>query len=196
MNKSRISNEGQRGHLIVLSGPSGAGKGTILAELMSRRNADLSVSCTTRAPRDGEIDGTSYYFISPEEFEQRVEAGDFLEYAEVFGNRYGTPRREVEEKLKQGRDVVLEIDVQGAKQIKKSFPDARLIFVEPPSMEVLKERLKGRGTETDEQVATRFSKAQEEMKHASEYDFRIVNDEVEKAVRSIEDYLTGVTAVS
>lgn len=175
----------------MLSGPSGTGKGTILSELLRRRNADLSVSCTTRAPREGEVDGKSYYFLSPEEFDRRQRAGKFLESAEVFGNRYGTPRREVVEKLQQGRDVILEIDVQGARQIKESYPEARLIFIEPPSLEVLEERLKGRGTETPEQVAVRTAKAAEELSHAPEYDFRVINDEVDKAVERIEEYLSN-----
>lgn len=196
MSRSRTSNEGApRGHLIVLSGPSGAGKGTIVKELLKRRNADLSVSCTTRAPRPGEEDGKAYFFISPEEFERREKAGDFLESARVFENRYGTPKSAVEEKLAKGRDVILEIDVQGAKQVKSRFPEARLIFIEPPSMEELSARLAGRGTETEEQLAIRTAQAEEEMSHAGEYDFRVVNDSLLEAVEEIEAYLRGISKV-
>lgn len=189
MNRSRISNDDAGGHLIVISGPSGAGKGTIVGELLKRRKAKLSVSCTTRAPRPGEVDGEAYYFISPEEFSRREQEGDFLESAQVFGNYYGTPRTEVMEELRTGSDVILEIDVQGARQVKQNFPEARLIFVEPPSMEELASRLRGRGTESSEQVALRTSKAEEEMSHAAEYDFQVVNDDVEQALKQINEYL-------
>lgn len=140
------------------------------------------------------MDGESYYFISDEEFARRQAAGDFLESAELFGNHYGTPRGAVEQKLAEGRDVLLEIDVQGAKQIKASFPEARLIFIEPPSREVLLERLRDRGTETDEQVAQRTARAEEEMAHAAEYDLQVVNQDVDQAVADIETYLKNITS--
>lgn len=194
MSRSRISNSAGLGHLIVISGPSGTGKGTIVGELLKRRRAKLSVSCTTRAPRPHEIDGKAYFFITPEEFERREEDGDFLESANVFGNRYGTPRKEVLKELEKGNDVILEIDVQGAKQVKSRFPEARLIFIEPPSMEVLSERLRGRGTESSEQLALRTAKAKEELSHASEYDLCVVNDDLEEAIEQIEEYLNGLSS--
>ena len=191
MSRSKTSSSSSHGQLIVLSGPSGAGKGTLVRELLKRRKADLSVSCTTRAPRPNEVDGVSYFFVTPDEFARRERLGDFLESAEVFGNHYGTPRQEVVEKLRQGKDVILEIDVQGAMQVKSRFPDARLVFVEPPSMEELSARLHGRGTETDDQIELRLANAQDELSHAADYDFTVVNDNLEDALGAIENYLDG-----
>ena len=148
-----------KGRLFVISGPSGTGKGTICKELIKDDKIRLSVSMTTRNPREGEVHGVSYYFAIKEEFLQIIEAGGFLEYAEVFGNYYGTPKMEVLELLENGIDVLLEIDVQGALQIKEVYPEAVLVFILPPSMEELRARLTGRGTETQDVVERRLGEA-------------------------------------
>ena len=171
-----------RGMLIVYSGPSGVGKGTLLAPyLKSHPDAALSVSVTTRAPRPGETDGVEYSFITRERFEQLIKSDGLLEYAEYSGNYYGTPRAAVEEKIAAGRDVVLEIEVQGAMKIKKSFPDAAFIFILPPSYAELKRRLQGRGTEPPQVVARRLAAARRELSYAGEYEYAIVNDSLETA---------------
>lgn len=187
MNKFRTSNEAspKRGKLIVISGPSGTGKGTIVRRLLQNRNAELSVSCTTRAPRDGEVDGKDYHFLTPELFEHMEAEGGFLESAEVFGHRYGTPRANIERTLAEGRDVLLEIDVQGAMQIKERFPEAVLVFIKPPSEEELRRRLTSRGTETEEQIRERLGKAQAEIAQADNYDYVVVNDDLAGALAEI-----------
>ena len=149
----------------------------------------LTVSATTREPRPGETDGTSYYFMSDEEFDQHVEAGDFLEWAWVHGHRYGTLRSEVERVLAAGSSVVLEIDVQGGLSVRASMPDAVLVFVEPPSVEELERRLRGRGTEDESQIETRLRNARSEMDRAPEYDVRIVNDDLERACSELEEVI-------
>jgi guanylate kinase len=154
-----------KGRLFVISGPSGTGKGTICKELIKDDKIRLSVSMTTRNPREGEVHGVSYYFAIKEEFLQKIEAGGFLEYAEVFGNYYGTPKMEVLELLDEGIDVLLEIDVQGALQIKDVYPEAVLVFILPPSMEALRARLTGRGTETQEVVERRLGEASKEISY-------------------------------
>lgn len=174
------------GKLYVVSGPSGAGKGTVVAELRRRRPFELSVSCTTRSPRPGETDGRDYYFISEDEFARRIEAGGFLEHASVFGHRYGTPREPVLRELAAGRNVLLEIDVDGARQIKANYPEAELIFLMPPSQEILAERLRGRGTETDGQVAQRLARSQREMEEAVHFDHTVVNGDLAATVAEIE----------
>lgn len=172
----------KRGMLIVYSGPSGVGKGTLLAPyLKSHPQAVLSVSVTTRAPRPGETDGVEYSFITRARFEELIACDGLLEYAEYSGNFYGTPRAAVEELIAAGRDVVLEIEVQGAMRVKRSFPEATLIFVLPPSYAELRERLTGRGTEKPEAVARRLAAARRELSSAGEYDFVIVNDDLETA---------------
>ncbi len=152
------------GNLFVVSGPSGAGKGTLVARLLEAvPDSWVSVSATTRAPRQGETDGISYYFLDREEFLRRAEDDGFLEWAEYAGNCYGTPRASVERKMAEGKQVILEIDVQGAFQIKEKIPQAHLVFIEPPSLEVLEERLRGRGTETDDVVEKRMKAARVEL---------------------------------
>ena len=144
------------GKLFILSGPSGAGKGTICKELLAQTDLELSVSMTTRAPREGEIHGVHYYFVSEDEFVDRINNDGFLEHAQVYGRRYGTPKEPVIEKLKQGIDVILEIDIQGALKVKENYPDGVFIFILPPSMAELRKRLTGRGTETAEAIEMRL----------------------------------------
>ena len=172
----------RKGLLIVYSGPSGVGKGTILGPYLKEHpEAVLSVSMTTRAPRPGETDGVEYHFVTREQFESEIAAGGLLEYAQYSGNYYGTPHRMVEEQRAQGRDVVLEIEVQGAAHIRKVCPDAVFIFVMPPSYETLENRLSGRGTEPPEVVQRRLEAARTELRCAAEYDYIIVNDDLEEA---------------
>lgn len=173
--------------LMAISGPSGVGKGTIVKEFLKRRNdVGVSVSCTTRAPRAGEIDGKDYFFISREEFLRRKDEGDFLEWDEHFGNFYGTPKSFVEEQLKT-KSLILEIDVVGALNTKKHFPDCVLIMILPPSVEELKKRLRGRCSETDEQVKTRLERIDYELSKEKEYDYSVVNDDLENAVKKVEE---------
>ncbi len=180
----------KKGLLIVISGPSGVGKGTIINELLKRlENAKLSVSCTTRGPREGEKDGVHYYFIKKEEFERRIAEGLFLEYMPVFDNYYGTPADRVEELTAAGTDVILDIDVKGAEAVKNKKPDAVTVFILPPSIEELEKRLKGRGTETEEQIQKRLSRADSEIRRSGSYDFCVVNGELSKAVSEIEDII-------
>ncbi|MDO6354152.1 MULTISPECIES: guanylate kinase [unclassified Caloramator] len=177
----------RQGLLIVISGPSGAGKGTICKALL-QKNKDLkiSVSCTTRSPREGEREGINYYFVSKEKFQDMIEKNEFLEYATVYGNYYGTPRKYVEEELKKGNDVILEIDIQGALMVKERYPEGVFIFILPPSMEELKNRIIKRGSETEDSLNTRFTAAFEEIKYMSKYDYAVVNDYVDEAVKKIE----------
>ncbi|MCI6262515.1 guanylate kinase [Olsenella sp. YH-ols2221] len=172
--------------LFVISGPSGAGKGTLLAELRKQRpDLGLTVSATTRSPRPGEVDGTSYYFLSDEEFRRRIAAGEFVEWAEVHGHLYGTLVSEVKRLLAKGHSLVLEIDVQGALNVRKVYPDAVLVFIEPPSLQVLEERLRGRGTEDEASIELRLKNARHEMELADQYDVRIVNDTVDRAAQEL-----------
>ena len=173
----------ERGMLIVLSGPSGVGKGTVRRALFEKRGnkLDYSVSMTTRPMRPGEKDGVDYYFVSKEEFEQRIKDGKFLEYASFIGNYYGTPLDKVEEKIAQGKEVVLEIEVNGALQVKEKMKDAVMIFLVPPSKEDLFKRLRSRGTESEEIIEQRVKKASDEFKMAYYYDYIVVNDDVDNA---------------
>lgn len=176
----------KKGCLLVISGPSGVGKGTIVKCLLEQLdNISLSVSCTTRAPRAGEVDGKHYYFITKEEFTRMIDEGAFLEYEANFSNYYGTPLGKVKEKLDAGEDVILEIDVRGGLNVKKKLPEAALLFIMPPSMEVLKDRLAGRGTETPEQVEKRFSEAEREINAGKAYEYHIVNDTLAQAVDDV-----------
>ncbi len=172
--------------LFVVSGPSGAGKGTLVAGLLKRvPYLSRSVSATTRPIRSGEIDHVHYHFLSKEEFERRLSQGDFLEWAVVHGYLYGTLKEEISKRLAKGEDVVLELDIQGAHAIKERMPESILIFIEPPSLEDLKERLKRRNTETEAQMAQRLEDAINELKVAGKYDYVIINDEISRAVSEL-----------
>lgn len=177
-----------RGLLIVFSGPSGVGKGTVRQEIFSTpdHKFEYSVSMTTRAQRPGEVDGKDYFFRSREEFEELIRNGQMLEYAEYVGNYYGTPLTYVNETLDKGIDVFLEIEVQGALQVKKKVPDAVFIFLTPPDLKELQERLVGRGTDSEEVIAKRIERAREEIALMSEYDYAIVNDEVPLAAERVK----------
>jgi guanylate kinase len=180
------------GRLIVLTGPSGVGKGTLLRALL-QRHPDLyySVSMTTRSPRPGEINGKHYYFVSRSKFEQLVAQGEFLEWAEFAGNYYGTPREAVLSQVGSGKLVVLEIELEGARQIRTSFPSAHSIFILPPSFDELEKRIRDRAQDSEEAIARRLRRAQEEVKAAEEFDVQIVNDDFETALKSLEADLFG-----
>ena len=171
------------GKLFVLAGPSGVGKGSIVQELVTRdpEQLSLSVSVTTRAPRPGEVDGVDYFFIDGDAFERMIRAGELLEWAEIVGHRSGTPRGFVEDRLAAGRDVVLEIDVVGASQVRERVPGSALIYIEPPSMEELERRLRGRGTETEERIRLRLETAAWELEQRDWFDHVVVNDDLERA---------------
>jgi len=171
------------GKLFVLAGPSGVGKGTIVRELVSRdpEGLSLSVSVTTRAPRPGEVDGVDYFFVDDDAFDRMIRAGELLEWAEIVGHRSGTPRGFVEDRMAVGRDVVLEIDVVGASQVRERVPGSVLIFIDPPSMEELERRLRGRGTETEARIRLRLETADWELEQREWFDHVIVNDDLERA---------------
>lgn len=182
----------EKGILVVLSGPSGVGKGTVSqALLQAEPNLTVSVSATTRPPRNGETDGVSYYFVSREKFSLMIEGDEFLEWARVYDNFYGTPRLPVEETLARGKDVLLEIDVQGGLQVKNKLPEAVLIFLLPPSWKELEARLAGRGSESAEEVQKRLQWAKRELQSLSLYDYAVVNERVEKAVEQIRSIITA-----
>ena len=181
------------GLLLVVSGPSGVGKGTIDGQLLKKHeNMVLSVSCTTRGPRPGEIDGVHYSFISQERFEEMIREDAFLEYMHVFGmNYYGTPAEPVFRQMAEGKDVLLEIDVQGAMRVKEKYPQAVLVFIAPPSLEELRNRLVGRGTETPEAIEKRLNTVRTELQRLKDYDYMVLNDTVEQAVERMEAILTA-----
>jgi guanylate kinase len=185
-----------RGRLVIVSGPSGAGKGTLVRALLDRvPSAWVSVSATTRAPRPGEEEGVHYFFLPADEFDRRIGEGDFLEWAEVHGNRYGTLRSKVETQLAEGCVVILEIDPQGARQVRDLMPEAVLVFIVAPSMEELVRRIRSRGAESDEDIAVRMATAQRELEVVGTYDCVIQNDDLRRAtdelVRFIESLQTG-----
>ena len=183
------------GKLIVLTGPSGVGKGTLVRSLLQRHpELFLSVSVTTRSPRPGEIDGISYSFIDRPRFERMVANGELLEWAEFAGNYYGTPRNAVEEKIRQGQWVILEIELEGARQIRKTFPEALRIFILPPSMPELEHRIRSRGQDSEAAIARRLDRALEEIAAADEFDIQIVNDNFDKAIDRIETTLFAIAA--
>lgn len=178
------------GLLIVISGPSGAGKGT-LCNLIKKEfpNIYYSISATTRSPRQGERHGVDYLFMSKEEFLELRDANGFLEWAEVYGNYYGTPRSKVEENIAQGRDVILEIDIQGALNVKKQYPEGVFIFIVPPSIKELKRRIENRGQDSPEDISKRLKSAHTELAYVSEYDYVIVNDKIETAIAKLKSII-------
>ena len=184
----------KKGRLYVISGPSGTGKGTICGELLKEIGNEFSVSMTTREPREGEVHGKDYYFVTREVFLENIEAGNFLEHATVFDNFYGTPKDMVLNRLEKGRNVILDIDVQGGLQVKRAMPEAVLIFILPPSLAELRRRLEGRGTETAEKVERRLSQALNEIKLIGEYDYYIVNDKIDEAAELAKSIIAAEAA--
>ncbi len=183
---SKILKQKERGSLIVISGPSGCGKGTIIKDFLSKHdNVWLSISCTSRDMRPGDIADETYFFISREEFEEKIKNDEFLEYAVYNGNYYGTPKEHIEEKLTKGIDVILEIEVQGALKVKEIVPEAICIFIMPPSMKELRKRLVGRGTEDKEKVLNRFKTAYKEINEVTRYNYVVTNDSIEDASKKI-----------
>lgn len=180
--------DNEKGLLIVLSGPSGVGKGTVRKEIFDDPTTSYkySISMTTRQMREGEVNGVDYFFKTKEEFEALIQEDQFIEYAEYVGNYYGTPVQYVKDTMAEGHDVFLEIEVEGAKQVRKKFPDALFIFLAPPSLDHLKERLIGRGTETDEKIQSRVNEARKEVEMMNLYDYVVVNDEVHLAKERIQ----------
>jgi guanylate kinase len=181
--------------VFVITGPSGVGKGTLIRGLLGEvPELKLSVSATTRRPRPGEREGADYHFLTPEEFERHVAAGDFLEHASYSGNRYGTLRSEVEKRLEEGRPVALEIEVQGARQVRAAMPEAVAVFIAPPSREALRARLIGRGTDTPEQVETRMRTAERELEAQPEFSHVVVNDRLEQATADLVEVVRAELA--
>lgn len=182
----------QRGLLIVISGASGTGKGTVCKKLLDDLpEVAYSISATTRTPRPGEVDGREYYFLSKDEFQTWIAEEKFLEYANVYGNFYGTPINKIEERLNRGEDIILEIDVQGALSVKRKCPEGVYIFLLPPSLEELKNRIEGRGTETPESLSRRLKNAVAEIKIGLQYDYVVVNDTIDNAAAQIKAILTA-----
>ncbi len=177
------------GKLFIISGPSGAGKGTIAKRILEETDLEFSVSMTTRSPREGEIDGVHYYFVCEDDFVKHIENDGFLEHAQVFGNRYGTPKGPILERLEKGTDVLLDIDVQGALQIKQNYPNGVFIFILPPSMAELRKRLTGRGTETAEVIEMRLGKTLTEIAYVDKYDYLVVNGDLEEAVNRVRSII-------
>ena len=183
----------KKGLLIAVSGFSGAGKGTLMKKLMDECPDDfaLSISATTRLPREGEKEGVEYFFRSKDEFEKMVAAGELIEHAVYVGNYYGTPKKFVDEQRERGKDVLLEIEVQGVLQVKEKFPDTVTVFVTPPSIAELRKRLAGRGTEDEETIEKRISRAAEEVKYAYDYDYLLINDDIDKAIADLKDIVSA-----
>lgn len=181
----------KKGFLIVISGFSGVGKGTVVKNLVEKYGYSLSISATTRTPREGEVDGREYYFKSVAEFQNLIDYNGFIEWAQYVDNYYGTPRKFVEQEMEQGRDVILEIEVQGAMNVKKQYPDAIMIFVAAPSASALRERLVGRGTESEEVIDKRMKRAVEESEDINAYDYVVVNDDLEECVHRVHSIIVG-----
>jgi guanylate kinase len=185
----------RKGRLFVITGPSGVGKGTLIGRLLEWEPAlELSISATTRPPRPGERDGVEYYFLDSSEFERRVAAGEFIEHAAYAGHLYGTLRSEVEPRLEQGTSVVLEIEVQGARQIRETLPEAVQVFIAPPSPDVLRKRLEGRATDRPEEIERRLAAAGEELEAREEFAHVIVNDDVDRATNELVELVQGQLA--
>ena len=182
----------RKGLLLVVSGPSGAGKGTICKEFLNNnKDVKLSVSATTRSPREGEVDGVNYFFVSKDKFKEMIDNNELLEHAQIYDNFYVTPKAAILENLENGHDVVLEIEMQGARQIKEVYPEGVFIFILPPSLSELKNRIVGRGTETEEQIHKRFSCAFDEICQIEDYDYFIVNKDVETSAYELESIISA-----
>lgn len=187
-----MENNSRVGNLFVVSGPSGAGKGTLLSQVIERiPDAWVSVSATTRSPRPGEIEGAHYFFLDTDHFKSLVEQDGFLEWAQVHDNFYGTLKQSVVDHMSAGDQVILEIDVQGALQVRKALPEAHLVFIEPPSLEELERRLRQRGTETEDVISSRMKTAEVELAQKMEYDVQVVNDDLERAVDELVEVINS-----
>ena len=181
--------------LYVISGSSGVGKGTVIKGFLDRNpEFMLSVSCTTRSPREGEIDGVNYFFLTQEEFQSCIYEDKFLEWAEFAGNRYGTKKKYIQKCLDEGKNIILEIDTKGALQVKSKMPEAVLIFIAPPSFETLENRLRGRHTEDEETIQKRLHEVREELKRAENFDYQVINDDLDKAINELENIIGGENA--
>ncbi len=178
-----------KGMLIVISGPSGAGKGSVCKELMKKYDYNISVSATTRLPREGEVNGVNYYFLDRKSFEDKLCKDEFLEYANVYGNYYGTPKKNVENELNKGNKIILEIDIQGTLQVQKIYKNAIYIFLLPPSISELKNRILKRGSETESSFNLRFSSVNEELKYINSYDYVVINDDLDSAVDKVHSII-------
>lgn len=190
--KYSLYNYNMNKKLFVLSGSSGVGKGTVLKGFLEKNpNFMLSISCTTRKPRTGEVDGVNYFFLTKEEFQNCIENNKFLEWAEFAGNFYGTKKKYIKQCLEEGKDIILEIDTQGALQVKKQMPEAVLIFICPPSYETLENRLRGRRTEDEETIKKRLEQVKTELERAEKFDYRIVNDNLEDAISELSRVISG-----
>ncbi len=182
----------KRGVLTIISGFSGAGKGTVVKEMVKRYGYGLSISATTRAPREGEVDGREYFFKTKEAFEKMIVQNELIEYAQYVENYYGTPKEYVMQQLEQGTDVILEIEMQGALHVKEVIPEVNLVFLTPPSAQELEKRLRNRGTETDEVIAKRLSRAKEECAYMAQYDYIVVNDDLEECVEKMHGLIQSL----
>lgn len=182
----------QKGVLTIISGFSGAGKGTVVKEMVKKYQYGLSISATTRAPRDGEVDGREYFFKTKEEFEEMIAKNELIEYAQYVENYYGTPKEYVMQQLEKGTDVILEIEMQGALHVREVFPEVNLVFLTPPSAKELEKRLRNRGTETEDVIAKRLSRAKEECAYMQEYDYIVVNDDLEECVEKMHELIQSL----
>ncbi len=181
-----------RGVIAVISGFSGAGKGTVVEQLVKKHGYAISVSATTRKPREGEVEGKNYFFKTKEQFEEMIQKGELIEYAQYVEHYYGTPKEYVMEQIRNGKDVLLEIEMQGALKVKEKFPEVSLIFITPPSAKELRSRLEKRGTESEEVIAKRIARAKEECAYMPEYDYIMVNDDLDQCVRQMHQLLQSI----